>query len=113
MPTESQISLRSSLAQTKEKNILSCQQKFSIQLSFVTDLQTRNQPRVRKYLPREFSFHDGKIQASLAHIQGSTGWQVFEARPPEHLKTAQCKIAAVNTVISNSLNLMSCHGWQQ
>lgn len=72
MPMESQMSSQSSTAGT-EKEKLSCQHKVSIQLFFANDLQTQNQPWIRKHLPHGFSFHDGKIQESSTHTRGSTG----------------------------------------
>lgn len=39
-----------------------------------------------------FSFHDGKIQESLTHTQGSTGWQLSEVLLPSQKHTEDfCK----------------------
>jgi hypothetical protein len=95
------MSSRSSTVQAKKK--LFCQPKFNIQLFLVKKTQndtewTQNEPWVRRHLPHGFSLHDGMIQKSWGHNPGSTGWQLFEALLPEHLKTAQCKIATADTM---------------
>ena len=47
--------------------------------------------RVRKDLPHGFAPRDGTILESATHTRGSTGWQLFEALLPEHLKQLSVK----------------------